>query len=240
MSAVPQHISFNGTTPSVDPAAWIAPTATLIGAVTIGPRVGVYYGAVVRGDSSTIVIGAGSNLQDNVVVHADPGFPATVGAGVSVGHAAVLHGCTVEDDCLIGMGAVVLNGAVIGRGSMIAAGSRGAGGCRHSGRVAGGRRAGQGPPRTDHRRAGRHRAECVRLRRPVGCAPRGAGAVVAAPLTARRSLHRAPRRRPTSRPAVVPGRCRAGRAPPRPGRTRGGRPECSGPSPAPDQEPLHP
>jgi carbonic anhydrase/acetyltransferase-like protein (isoleucine patch superfamily) len=107
----------------VDGSAWIAPTATLIGAVTIGARTGVYYGAVVRGDSSTIAIGAGSNLQDNVVVHADPGFPATIGSGVSVGHAAVLHGCTVEDDCLIGMGAVVLNGAVIGRGSMIAAGA---------------------------------------------------------------------------------------------------------------------
>jgi carbonic anhydrase/acetyltransferase-like protein (isoleucine patch superfamily) len=123
MSAVPQQISFNGTAPEVDGSAWIAPTATLIGAVTIGARTGVYYGAVVRGDSSTIAIGAGSNLQDNVVVHADPGFPATIGSGVSVGHAAVLHGCTVEDDCLIGMGAVVLNGAVIGRGSMIAAGA---------------------------------------------------------------------------------------------------------------------
>ena len=129
MSAVPQQIpfngsiSFNGDAPEVDPTAWIAPTATLIGAVTIGARVGIYYGAVVRGDSNTIVIGPGSNLQDNVVVHADPGFPATVGSGVSVGHAAVLHGCTIEDDCLIGMGAVVLNGAVIGRGSMIAAGA---------------------------------------------------------------------------------------------------------------------
>jgi carbonic anhydrase/acetyltransferase-like protein (isoleucine patch superfamily) len=123
MSPAPQKISFNGTAPEVDPAAWVAPTATLIGAVRIGARTGVYYGAVVRGDSAAIVIGDGSNLQDNVVVHADPGFPATIGAGVSVGHAAVLHGCTVEDDCLIGMGAVVLNGAVIGRGSMIAAGA---------------------------------------------------------------------------------------------------------------------
>jgi len=123
MTHVPQQISFNGTAPEVDGSAWIAPTATLIGAVTVGARTGVYYGAVVRGDSSTIAIGAGSNLQDNVVVHADPGFPATIGAGVSVGHAAVLHGCTVQDDCLIGMGAVVLNGAVIGRGSMIAAGA---------------------------------------------------------------------------------------------------------------------
>lgn len=123
MTTAPQHISFNGTAPAVDDAAWIAPTAILIGAVTIGARTGIYYGAVVRGDSSTIAIGAGSNLQDNVVVHADPGFPTTIGAGVSVGHAAVLHGCTVEDNSLIGMGAVVLNGAVVGRGSMIAAGA---------------------------------------------------------------------------------------------------------------------
>ena len=75
------------------------------------------------GDKSRIVVGAGSNLQDGVVVHADPGFPATIGSGVSVGHAAVLHGCTIEDDCLIGMGAIVLNGAVVGAGSMIAAGA---------------------------------------------------------------------------------------------------------------------
>jgi len=78
---------------------------------------------VLRADTSTISIGEGSNLQDGVVVHADAGFPATVGSGVSVGHRAVLHGCTVQDDCLIGMGAVVLNGAVVGAGSMIAAGA---------------------------------------------------------------------------------------------------------------------
>ena len=110
----------------------MAPTATLIGAVTIGAGTGVFYGAVVRGDTSTIAIGAGSNLQDGVIVHADPGFPATVGSGVSVGHAAVLHGCTVEDDCLIGMGAVVLNGAVIGTGVDDRGRCRGAGGRRRS------------------------------------------------------------------------------------------------------------
>ena len=123
MSDTPRQIPFNGAIPSVDPSAWLAPTATVIGAVTIGPRTGVFYGAVVRGDTSTIVIGAGSNLQDGVIVHADPGFPAAIGSGVSVGHAAVLHGCTIEDDCLIGMGAVVLNGAVVGTGSMVAAGA---------------------------------------------------------------------------------------------------------------------
>jgi len=123
MSAAPQRIVFRGTTPSVDQSAWIAPSATVIGAAMIAARVGVFYGAVVRADTSTISIGEGSNLQDGVVVHADAGFPATVGSGVSVGHRAVLHGCTVRDDCLIGMGAVVLNGAVVGAGSMIAAGA---------------------------------------------------------------------------------------------------------------------
>ena len=96
MSAV--QIPFNGSSPSVDPTAWLAPSATVIGSVTIGPRTGVYFGAVVRADKSPIVVGAGSNLQDGVVVHADPGFPATIGSGVSVGHAAVLHGCIIEDD----------------------------------------------------------------------------------------------------------------------------------------------
>ncbi len=120
---VPHVIGFGGSTPDVDPTAWLAPTATVIGRVSIGAGTGVFYGAVVRGDSSTIAIGSGSNLQDGVIVHADPDFPATIGSGVSVGHAAVLHGCTVQDDCLIGMGAIVLNGAVVGAGSMVAAGA---------------------------------------------------------------------------------------------------------------------
>ncbi len=123
MSPAPQRISFRGSVPSVDPTAWIAPSATVIGAASIGARSGVFYGAVVRADTSTISVGEGSNLQDGVVVHADAGFPATIGSGVSVGHRAVLHGCTVQDHCLIGMGAVVLNGAVVGAGSMVAAGA---------------------------------------------------------------------------------------------------------------------
>lgn len=117
------EIPLAGRTPQVADTAWVAPTAAVIGDVTIGERTGVFYSAVVRGDTTTISIGDGSNLQDGVVVHADPDFPCTVGAGVSVGHAAVVHGCTIEDDCLIGMGAVVLNGAVVGRGSMVAAGA---------------------------------------------------------------------------------------------------------------------
>jgi carbonic anhydrase/acetyltransferase-like protein (isoleucine patch superfamily) len=123
MSTGQQLIPFQGKHPEVDATAWIAPTATVIGQVTVGARTGVFYGAVVRGDTSSIVIGSGSNLQDGVVVHADPGFPASIGNGVSVGHSAVLHGCTIEDNCLIGMGAIVLNGAVVGAGSMIAAGA---------------------------------------------------------------------------------------------------------------------
>ncbi|MBM9468018.1 gamma carbonic anhydrase family protein [Nakamurella leprariae] len=123
MSPQPTSIAIDGSSPEVDASAWVAPNATLIGAVTLGADSGVFYTAVVRADQAPITIGAGSNLQDGVVVHADPAFPATIGSGVSVGHRAVLHGCTVEDTCLIGMGAIVLNGAVIGTGSLVAAGA---------------------------------------------------------------------------------------------------------------------
>src|SRR5687768_7007062 len=111
-------IPFDGVSPSVPASAWVAPNATLVGNVTLGERASVFYGAVLRGDMDAISIGDDTNLQDNVTMHVDDGVPATVGARVSVGHAAVLHGCTVEDDCLIGMSATVLNGAVIGAGSL--------------------------------------------------------------------------------------------------------------------------
>src|SRR5690606_39739016 len=114
---------FDGRTPQVHAEAWVAPDATVIGAVELGPDASVFYASVLRADIETIRIGARSNIQDGCVVHADPGVPVSVGAGVSVGHRAVLHGCTVEDDCLIGMGAVVLNGARIGAGSLVAAGA---------------------------------------------------------------------------------------------------------------------
>ncbi|MBT1002327.1 gamma carbonic anhydrase family protein [Paenarthrobacter sp. DKR-5] len=114
---------FNGAAPRVDASAFLAPTATLIGDARLAEEASAFYGVVVRADTAAISVGAGSNLQDNVVLHADPDFPATVGAGVSIGHGAVVHGCTVEDDCLIGMGATVLNGAVIGAGSLVAAGA---------------------------------------------------------------------------------------------------------------------
>jgi carbonic anhydrase/acetyltransferase-like protein (isoleucine patch superfamily) len=114
---------FAGNTPAVHDSAFVAPTASIIGNATLAQDSSAFYGVSVRADTAAISVGAGSNLQDNVVLHADPGFPCVVGEGVSVGHAAVVHGCTVEDDCLIGMGATVLNGAVIGAGSLVAAGA---------------------------------------------------------------------------------------------------------------------
>src|SRR5215207_4513408 len=114
---------FAGNTPAVHDSAFVAPTASIIGNATMAADSSAFYGVSVRADTAAITVGAGSNLQDNVVLHADPGFPCRVGERVSVGHAAVVHGCTVEDDCLIGMGATVLNGAVIGAGSLVAAGA---------------------------------------------------------------------------------------------------------------------
>ena len=114
---------FAGNTPAVHESAFVAPTASIIGNATMAEDSSAFYGVSVRADTAAISVGAGSNLQDNVVLHADPGFPCTVGERVSVGHAAVVHGCTVEDDCLVGMGATILNGAVIGAGSLVAAGA---------------------------------------------------------------------------------------------------------------------
>ena len=107
--------------PKVDEDAFVAPTSTVIGDVTLEAGASVWYGAVLRGDVERISVGADSNIQDNCTLHADPGFPVTIGERVSVGHNAVVHGATVEDDCLIGMGATVLNGATIGTGSLVAA-----------------------------------------------------------------------------------------------------------------------
>lgn len=107
----------------VDPTAWIAPTAVVLGDVTIGPESTVWYHAVIRGDTDAIRIGRQTNIQDGCVLHADPGVPCTLGDRVTVGHGAIVHGATVEDDCLIGMRAVVMNGAKIGRGSIVAVGA---------------------------------------------------------------------------------------------------------------------
>ncbi|AZZ48865.1 gamma carbonic anhydrase family protein [Rathayibacter rathayi] len=112
-----------GRTPEIAATAWIAPGATVVGSVRLGEQASLWYGAVLRAEHARIEVGARSNLQDGVVVHVDAGHDAVIGAGVSVGHNAVLHGCTIEDDVLVGMNATVLNGAVIGTGSLIAAGA---------------------------------------------------------------------------------------------------------------------
>ncbi|MEU5212893.1 gamma carbonic anhydrase family protein [Streptomyces sp. NPDC020742] len=110
-----------GKEPRIAQEAFTAPTSVVLGEVTLAAGASIWYHAVLRADCGPIVLGADSNIQDNCTVHVDPGFPVTVGERVSVGHNAVLHGCTVEDDVLIGMGATVLNGAHIGAGSLVAA-----------------------------------------------------------------------------------------------------------------------
>ena len=119
----PLLLALGDARPAVDDTAWVAPGATLIGAVTLGPGASVWYAAVLRGDGDTITIGARTNIQDGCVLHADPGIPLTLGEGITVGHRAVLHGCTVGDDTLIGMGAVVLNHAQVGPRCLVAAGA---------------------------------------------------------------------------------------------------------------------
>jgi carbonic anhydrase/acetyltransferase-like protein (isoleucine patch superfamily) len=102
---------------------WIAPNATVLGDVTLGEYVSIWFGAVVRGDHVAISIGRRSNVQDNAVLHADPGCPLTIGQETTIGHAAILHGCTIGDGVVVGMGAVVMNRAVIGDGCLVAAGA---------------------------------------------------------------------------------------------------------------------
>ncbi|MEU9409303.1 gamma carbonic anhydrase family protein [Streptomyces sp. NPDC048281] len=114
-------VGIGGREPKIEDGVFVAPTASVIGDVTLRAGASVWYGAVVRGDVEKITVGAQANVQDNVTLHADPGFPVSIGERVSIGHNAVVHGATVEDDCLIGMGATVLNGAVIGAGSLVAA-----------------------------------------------------------------------------------------------------------------------
>jgi len=121
--AEPLIVTIRGRTPEVHSDAWVAPNATLIGHVRLAARASVWYGATLRAEAEPIDIGAGTNIQDGVTIHVDPEYPVQVGKGVSVGHNAVLHGCTVEDGVLIGMGAIVLNGAVVGADSLVAAGA---------------------------------------------------------------------------------------------------------------------
>lgn len=107
--------------PDIDPDSWIAPDASVIGRVRLAVHASIWFKAVLRGDNEWITIGARSNIQDNAVLHTDPGQPLTLGKGVTVGHQAMLHGCTVGDYSLIGIQAVVLNGARIGRHCIIGA-----------------------------------------------------------------------------------------------------------------------
>ena len=111
----------DGIAPDIAADAWIAPDAQIIGRVVIEPGASIWWGAVLRGDNEEIRIGRGSNVQDLCCLHTDPGFPLIIGANVTVGHRAMLHGCTIGDASLIGMGATVLNGAKIGTGSLIGA-----------------------------------------------------------------------------------------------------------------------
>lgn len=102
---------------------WVAPTADVMGNVTLGSAASVWFGAVIRGDNDKITVGEGSNIQENSVLHTDPGFPLTIGKNCTIGHKAILHGCTIGENSLIGMGATVLNGAIIGKNCLIGAGA---------------------------------------------------------------------------------------------------------------------
>jgi len=115
--------SLDGQAPEIDPTAWIAPGAQVMGRVRIGPRASVWFGAVLRGDNEWIELGEGSNVQENAVLHTDWGFPLRIGAGCTIGHKAMLHGCEVGDGSLVGMSATVLNGAAIGAQSLVGAGA---------------------------------------------------------------------------------------------------------------------
>ncbi|MCR8726342.1 gamma carbonic anhydrase family protein [Frigidibacter sp. ROC022] len=113
--------ALEGHVPEIDPSAWVAPDAVIVGKVRIGPGASVWFGSVLRGDNEWIEIGAGSNVQEHCVMHTDPGYPLRVGPGCTIGHKAMLHGCTIGEGALIGMGATVLNGAVIGAESLVGA-----------------------------------------------------------------------------------------------------------------------
>ncbi len=109
--------------PQIASAIWVAANATVVGDVSLGPQSSVFYGAVLRGDIARIVVGEGSNIQDNAVVHLADDLDAVIGRWCTIGHSAIIHACTIEDECLVGMGATILDGAVIGARSLIAAGA---------------------------------------------------------------------------------------------------------------------
>ena len=116
-------IALGGKTPKIGEGVFVAPTAVIIGDVEIGNGASIWYGAVLRGDVGPIRVGADTNIQDNCTVHGDHGVATLIGAQVTIGHNAVVHGCTIEDNCLIGNGALVLNAAIVHGGSMVGAGA---------------------------------------------------------------------------------------------------------------------
>lgn len=113
--------SLDGITPEVDPDVWVAPGAHVMGRVRLGAGVGIWFGTAIRGDNEWIEVGEATNIQENCVLHTDMGYPLVIGANCTIGHKAMLHGCTIGEGSLIGMGATVLNGAKIGRGCLIGA-----------------------------------------------------------------------------------------------------------------------
>ena len=113
--------ALDGVAPQLAKGVWVAPNASVIGDVSLGENASVWFGVVIRCDHEPTIIGENTNIQDNSVLHSDPGMPLTIGAGVTVGHKAMLHGCTVGDNALIGIGATVLNGAVIGKNCIVGA-----------------------------------------------------------------------------------------------------------------------
>lgn len=120
----PRLLDFEGTFPRTDPGVYVAPGARVIGDVRLGEMSSVWYNAVIRGDVAAVEIGARTNIQDLSMIHVTTGkYSTTIGEGVTVGHRTILHGCVVEDHCLIGMGAILLDGVVVGEGSLVAAGT---------------------------------------------------------------------------------------------------------------------
>ncbi|WP_284263435.1 gamma carbonic anhydrase family protein [Roseicyclus amphidinii] len=115
--------ALDGTAPAIDPDSWVAPDANVIGRVVLEAGASVWFGATLRGDNEEIRVGAGSNVQENCVFHTDMGYPLSIGPNCTIGHKAMLHGCTIGAGALVGMGATILNGAVIGAGCLIGAGA---------------------------------------------------------------------------------------------------------------------
>jgi carbonic anhydrase/acetyltransferase-like protein (isoleucine patch superfamily) len=113
--------ALDGIAPTIDPSAWVADEATLVGKVVVEADASIWFGAQIRGDNEVIRVGAGTNVQENAVLHTDMGYPLTIGANCTIGHKAMLHGCIIGEGTLIGMGATILNGAKIGKGCLIGA-----------------------------------------------------------------------------------------------------------------------